>query len=106
MAVPLAKIINILLQIIQLRNKKSKVNQEMKQFIGSNLELFECPVCFDTIQAPKGILACTNDHYLCSTCHKDCQIQSCPICRDSFEKSKPLRQFRSENVLKYIVKNQ
>ena len=98
---------NVLLEFeqISLRSKKSEFKKEVKELVDSKRNIFECPICFETIRRPLKIFSCSNDHYICCGCLKDSHVKSCPICRESFEERQPKRRFHSENILEFLLKH-
>lgn len=46
---------------------------------GVDLEILECPVCFETCLPPS--YTCKNGHLVCGKC-KNKGVHHCPICRD------------------------
>ena len=99
----------------QVKMKKRKEQKKSKSKIDNldnprkeqetHLKIFECPVCFEIMRAPKMIYSCSNDHYICSDCLKDPSIQSCPICRQNYKTKRPERRFQSEQLLAILIKN-
>lgn len=77
--------------------KKPKENDK------SELKVFECPVCFEIMEAPKQIYGCSNDHYICSECLKSSRIKCCPLCRVNFKVNKPQRRYQSEHLLAILL---
>ena len=53
---------------------------------------YECPVCLEDMVYPKQIMACNNDHLVCSECIQNSLLKACPICRDCFTKNPPKRR--------------
>ena len=64
---------------------------------------FECPVCSELMISPLQIFACSNDHFICSTCLAEPQIKECPLCREDFKK-KPQRRLASERHLEILLR--
>nr|CAD7451848.1 unnamed protein product [Timema tahoe] len=56
---------------------------------------FECPVCFDYVQAP--IVQCKNGHLVCSNCRP--KTKRCPTCRGPLGK---IRNLSMENLSCFI----
>ncbi len=67
------------------------------------LSEFECPVCFEVMNWPKRIYACSNDHYICSICLTDPKVLACPLCREDFILTKPGLRHTSERFLAKIL---
>ena len=56
---------------------------------------YNCTVCWEEILPPREIFACSQDHLICNTCLcnvKDSSKNSCPSCRESFDKNPPRRR--------------
>jgi ankyrin repeat protein len=78
-------------KIIELKN--------IKQEIAS---ILECPVCFESMNSSRKILACSNDHLICSKCEAKTSINQCPQCREDFIKIKPKRRISCEKIAAII----
>ena len=72
---------------------QERVHEELKEFL-------ECSICFEEYgEGP--ILACRNDHWICSGCHPRNAI--CPWCREDIQREAPRRCRTSEKILRLIA---
>ena len=84
--------------LLRLIIQKEELKIEEEEFCSKVEEMYECPVCFETMEAPCHIVGCANDHWICSTCMDTSHFESCPICRKSFKKQKPRRRYKVESL--------
>ena len=72
---------------------QERIHEELKEFL-------ECSICFEEYgEGP--ILACRNDHWICSLCHPRNAI--CPWCREDIISEAPRRCRTSEKILKLVA---
>ena len=72
---------------------QERVHEELKEFL-------ECSICFEEYGEGQ-ILACKNDHWICSGCHPRNAI--CPWCREDIQREAPRRCRTSEKILRLIA---
>ena len=84
--------------LLRLIIEKEELKIEEDEFCAKVEEMYECPVCFETMEAPCHIVGCANDHWICSECMDTSHFESCPICRKSFKKQKPRRRYKVESL--------
>merc|ERR1712106_800512 len=61
---------------------------------------FECPVCYDIMQAPTRIFQCSNGHLICEQCKGHSEIRACPTCRVPLGPSSLVRNIPLEKLAK------
>ena len=72
---------------------QERIHEELKEFL-------ECSICFEEYgEGP--ILACRNDHWICSTCYP--RNATCAWCREDIQRETPRRCRTSEKILKLIA---
>ena len=97
------KILKSLLEVASDSAAKEELTQERIQ--EDLKEFLECPICCEEYgEGP--ILACWNDHWICSNCHPKNAI--CPWCRkpwggEDIQMEAPRRCRTSEKILKLIA---
>ena len=66
-------------------------------------DLFECPICFETIDSVP-IYQCQNGHVVCKSCHP--KLKTCSICRvDIIKKANrdgPIRNLKLEEMVERL----
>ena len=70
-----------------------RICEDLKDFL-------ECSICFEEF-GDTPVLACTNDHWICSSCYP--RNKFCPWCREDIQRTVPRRCRTSEKILKLIV---
>ena len=67
------------------------------------INLYSCPVCFDSLKAPKKIFQCSKGHYVCDMCLEKIRLgnNECPTCRENWanEPNLPARNRLAEEML-------
>ena len=79
--------------------KENGEDEDLAEFLSE----FECPICFEIMESPKRIYACSNNHFICSLCIFDTKMKDCPSCRESFNITKPLIQHTAERMLERLL---
>ena len=60
-------------------------------------DLFECPVCFHSIDSVP-IDQCQNGHIVCKDCYP--KLENCPICRDDKDYNPKLQNLKLDEAIK------
>lgn len=84
----------------KLPKENGEDEEDLAEFIS---EFLECPICFEIMELPKRIYACSNNHFICSLCLFDTKMKDCPSCRESFKITKPLIQHTAERMLERLL---
>ena len=94
------KLSNTTIDSEQKLTKENGEDEDLAEFLS---EFLECPICFEIMELPKRIYACSNNHFICSLCLFDTKMKDCPSCRESFKITKPLIQHTAERMLERLL---
>ena len=94
------KLSNTTIESEQKLPKENGEDEDLAEFLS---EFLECPICFEIMELPKRIYACSNNHFICSLCLFDTKMKDCPSCRESFKITKPLIQHTAERMLERLL---
>ena len=77
---------------MQIEMTQEQVHEELKEFL-------ECGICYEEF-GDSPVLACHNDHWICSICYPRNRI--CPWCKIDIQGMEPRRCRTSEKMLKLV----
>lgn len=72
---------------------------DSRRFTGDQYESFKCPVCLDVLEDPVTIDPC--DHVFCKSC---LVVGTCPLCRVTVTRTKPINRILKEVYEKLPLK--
>lgn len=87
---------------------KQEQSEEVKEN-SNKLDSYPCPVCFDSLKAPKKIFQCSQGHYVCDLCLRKLKKgnNECPTCRENWtnEPNLPARNRLAEELIQKMTES-